>query len=78
MYRCFVCDQMFEFGKRAGVYDGRVVQGWNKQMICHKFEGSNWDGIVPTPKLLSKFEEEGLKVDYNAKGFIIIPAILLT
>jgi hypothetical protein len=63
---------MFKFGPH--VYEGRPVQAWGKEMICNRCKDSNWDGIVPTPALLSKFEEKGLKVDYNAKGFIIIPA----
>ena len=42
-------------------------------MLCRKCEDSNHDGLVSTPALISKFKEKGFKVDYNAKGFIIIP-----
>jgi hypothetical protein len=72
-HRCFVCDQIFGFGNRPGVYDGKPVQGWDKIMVCNRCSAANWDGIVPTPALISKFEEKGIQVDYNAKGFIVIP-----
>ena len=32
MILCFVCEKPFRFGQH--VYDGRVVQGWNREVIC--------------------------------------------
>jgi hypothetical protein len=74
MYRCFICDQMFEFGKRPGVYDGKPVQGWGRVMVCNRCRDSNRDGLVPTPERLKKFAEQNIKPEYNAKGWIVIPA----
>jgi hypothetical protein len=73
MYPCFVCDQMFEFGNRPGVYNGKPVQGWGV-MICNRCKDSNWDGPVPTPELMKKFAEKGIEAKYNEKGWIVIPA----
>jgi hypothetical protein len=42
-------------------------------MICRRCEDSNWDGIFATPDLENKFREKGIKPEYDAKGFIIIP-----
>jgi hypothetical protein len=72
-HQCFVCDQIFGFGNRPGVYLGKPVQGWDRVMVCNRCRDSNWDGIVPTPALLSKFEAKGFKVEYNADGLIVFP-----
>jgi hypothetical protein len=70
-YQCFVCDRTFQYGPH--LYEGRVVQGWDRKMICNRCEDSNWDGIVPSEGLIGKFRKEGIKEEYNAQGGIIIP-----
>lgn len=71
MYDCFICERAFQFGPH--VYDGKPVQAWGGVMICRRCRDSNWDGIVPRPELTKKFQEKGIAVEYNAKGWIPIP-----
>ena len=72
MQQCFVCDQMFEFGDRPGVYKGKPVQGWGV-MICNGCRDGNRDGLVPTPERMKKLAEKGIDAKYNEKDWIIIP-----
>jgi hypothetical protein len=71
MYQCFICDQMFKFG--PDVYEGRPVLAWGEEMVCRRCERDNLDGIVPTQHLEDKLREKGIKIEYNAKGYIVIP-----
>jgi hypothetical protein len=71
IYRCFVCREMFQFGPRA--YHGRIVRGWDGEMICSHCESRNWDGIAPDENLIKRFREAGINEAYNAKGYIVIP-----
>jgi hypothetical protein len=50
-----------------------VVQGWGRGLICNRCERGNRDGVVPSPRLEEKFYEKGIKPEYNAKGWIVIP-----
>ena len=70
-FRCLICDQPFKFG--PGVYEGRVVIGWKREMICRHCENSNMEGIVPSPPVQERFRKKGIETQLNASGWIIIP-----
>ena len=73
-YDCCVCEESFQFG--PNVYSGRKVLVWCGLMICHVYERSNGDGIVPAmhPNLMARLQSLG-KVILNENGWIVVPGV---
>jgi hypothetical protein len=69
--QCFLYGQGFAYGPHR--YDGKWVGPW-KVSVCQRCLSSNWDGIVPRPELMSKFEAKGIQPEFNEKGWIKWPA----
>jgi len=74
MYPCFVCDQMFEFGNRPGVYNGKPVQGWGV-MICNRCKDSNWDGLRAYARAYEKIRREGNRGQIQREGLDRYPSL---
>jgi hypothetical protein len=69
--RCYVCHEPLKLG--PGRYEGRVIQGWGREIVCDRCAES--DGIDPNRHrhLVPALHERGIQVQYNDKGLIVIP-----
>jgi hypothetical protein len=72
MYECFLCDNPFEFGRRARL--GKRVRAWDI-MVCIECLAANHDGIVPEtyPHLAVHLEVRGIQPEKDAEGCILWP-----
>jgi hypothetical protein len=69
--RCFVCHNALKMGQ--GRYEGRVIQGWGREVVCDRCR--EVDGIDPDRHrhLVPALHKRGIQVQYNERGFILIP-----
>ena len=72
MAECFLCKRAFQFGEH--IYAGKRIPAWDI-MVCDSCYKGNWDGIVPgtRPHLVPYLQSRGIKVTYNASGWIDWP-----
>jgi hypothetical protein len=68
---CLVCHKPLKMGQ--GRYEGRVIKSWGRQVVCDQC--GELDGIDPDTHrhLVPALHKRGIQVQYNDKGFIVIP-----